>query len=94
MRTKARFFRHLYPTDRFVLSYRGPGVLQEEPSQHDEVIGNDREVHVALEVSPTFPEAAGETKDPFGGGDAPLNAGPESSQLLVHPTGAHHVLDG
>ena len=85
-------FRHLFPTDRFALSQSGR--LQEEPSQDDEVIGNDREVHVTLKVSPTLPEAAGETKDPFGGGDAPLNAGPKAPQLLIHPAGAHHVLDG
>ena len=40
-------------------------------------------MHVALKVSPTLPEAAGETKDPFGGGDAPLNAGPKAPQLLI-----------
>ena len=83
MRTDARFFRHLFPTDRFVLSRSGS--LQEEPSQNDEVIGNDREVHVALEVRPTLPEAAGETKDPFGGRDAPLNAGPKAPQLADTP---------
>ena len=92
MRTEAPFFRHLFPTDRFVRSQSG--CLQEEPSQHDEVIGEDGKVHVALKVSPTLPEAAGKTKDPFGGGDAPLNAGPKAPQLLIHPAGAHHVLDG
>ncbi len=51
-------------------------------------------MHVALKVSPPLPEAAGETKDPFGGGDAAFNAGPKAPQLLIHPAGSDHVLDG
>ena len=50
-------------------------------------------MHVALKVRPTFPETAGKTKDPLGGGDATFNAGSESPQLFVDPTGSDHVLD-
>ena len=50
-------------------------------------------MHVALKVSPTFPETASEPKNPFGGGDATFNAGSESPQLFVDPTGSDHVLD-
>ena len=50
-------------------------------------------MHVALKVRPTFPEAASETKDPLGRGDATFNAGSESPQLFVDPTGSDHVLD-
>ncbi len=72
----------------------GRGALQLESSQHDQIVAHDGKMHVALKVGPTFPETATQTKDAFGRGDAAFNTGPKASQLLVHPAGADHVLDG
>ena len=44
-------------------------------------------------MRPAFPGAASDSEDSLEHRDAAFDAGPETSQLPVHPTGAHHLID-
>ena len=67
--------------------------LQEQASQHQEVVTEHRKLNILLEVIPAFPGAAVCSKDPLEHRDAALDSRPKPSQLSIHPVGAHHIGD-
>ena len=68
-------------------------LLKQQASQNQQVEAGDREIHVLLKVGPALPGAASDSEDSLEPRDATFDAGPESSQLPVDPTGAHHLRD-
>ena len=67
--------------------------LRQQAGQNQQVEAGDREVHVLLEVRPALPGAATEAEDSLEHRDTTFDTGPETSQLPVDPTGAHHLID-